>query len=79
MNKNIQQYIVGQPYPQWFREKMAEGKVKIYKDEDGNLEYVTVTTPTKVYSAYPGDKILCNSRGMVVKNAKEGGNENVQK
>lgn len=59
-------YTVGKDMPLWFKEKLKHGKAKLNKNEDNELESVTIFSATKNYIAYPGDTVMLNVRGMSV-------------
>lgn len=65
--KSVKKFIVGKdPTPTWFMEKLSTGRAKVHRDEDGELESITIMSATKTYTAKPGDTIVLNSRGMTV-------------
>ena len=65
--KSIKKFVVGkESIPAWFVEKLSTGRAKIRRDEDGELESITIMSATKTYTAKPGDTIVLNSRGMTV-------------
>lgn len=70
--KSVKKFVVGrEPFPSWFKEKLGTGRAKIHKDEDGELEKITIMSATKTYVAKPGDIIVLNSKGMTVQEAEE--------
>ena len=52
--------------PKWFLEETSKGKILINQDDEGNFLNLTINSPVRKMTAYPGDFIAKLNSGIVV-------------
>lgn len=75
MNK---QFVFGEvAMPQWFRDEIRKGRVKlVYEDDewdtvDSTVVGAEIKTVTKKYNVEEGDMVIMSKNGIVVKKKEE--------
>lgn len=63
----IKNFILGKSVtPSWFNDICLTGKAKINKDDEGNIIFATLHTPTGMRTAKVGDTIMYTNSGLAV-------------
>lgn len=56
----------GSNFPDWFNEHASEGRLKVNYNDDGFVDNIVVSGPTKRMVAHIGDVIMLMKSGLTV-------------
>lgn len=62
-------FVVGKNaknFPDWFNEHASAGRLKVVYDDDGNVDNIVVSNPTRRIVAHVGDTIMLMKSGLTV-------------
>lgn len=64
---DVKRYTLGSgQIPKWFENECSLGRARVNYNDDGDIECVTIHTPTKTLEAFEGDEVVLSKSGLGV-------------